>query len=90
MRPRGLSERIRAAVELYPCDLLFIHRDAEGEPPPRMRNRDGRLQPFERSGAELRRKPRRGCAERAAFCAAVQVAVEERLLELGQPSVELG
>lgn len=30
--PRTLAERIRAALELFPCDLLFIHRDAEGEP----------------------------------------------------------
>jgi hypothetical protein len=27
--PRGLSARIGAALELYPCDLLFVHRDAE-------------------------------------------------------------
>ncbi len=31
-RPRGLAERARRAVELYPCDVLFIHRDAEREP----------------------------------------------------------
>jgi hypothetical protein len=28
----SLAERIRWAVELYPCDLLFVHRDAEREP----------------------------------------------------------
>ncbi len=28
-RPSGLDERIRSALELYPCDVLFIHRDAE-------------------------------------------------------------
>lgn len=27
--PKGLSERIRVSLELYPCDLLFIHRDTE-------------------------------------------------------------
>lgn len=27
--PRSLEERIRAALTLYPCDLLFIHRDSE-------------------------------------------------------------
>jgi len=32
-RPSGLTERIRMAVQLYPCDLLFVHRDAEREPP---------------------------------------------------------
>ena len=29
--PRKLSQRIDKSVELYPCDLLFVHRDAEGE-----------------------------------------------------------
>lgn len=28
----SLSDRIRRAVDLYPCDLLFIHRDGEGQP----------------------------------------------------------
>jgi len=27
--PRALPDRIRCAVDLYPCDLLFVHRDAE-------------------------------------------------------------
>jgi hypothetical protein len=30
--PTSLAERIEKSVELYPCDLLFIHRDAEKEP----------------------------------------------------------
>jgi hypothetical protein len=30
--PRTLGDRIRTALELYPCDLFFVHRDAEGEP----------------------------------------------------------
>ena len=29
--PRGLFRRIDKSMELYPCDLLFVHRDAEGE-----------------------------------------------------------
>ncbi len=29
--PKTLAERIVRAVDLYPCDLLFIHRDAERE-----------------------------------------------------------
>ena len=29
--PRELSRRIDKSMELYPCDLLFVHRDAEGE-----------------------------------------------------------
>jgi hypothetical protein len=34
-KPKGLSERIRLAVDLYPCDILFVHRDAEKEKQPR-------------------------------------------------------
>lgn len=30
IRDKGLTERIRVSLALYPCDLLFIHRDAEG------------------------------------------------------------
>jgi hypothetical protein len=30
-RPVGLAERLRCALDLYPCDLLFIHRVAERE-----------------------------------------------------------
>jgi hypothetical protein len=30
--PKGLRERIATALDLYPCDILFVHRDAEGEP----------------------------------------------------------
>lgn len=29
--PKLLPEKIRVAVRLYPCDLLFVHRDAENE-----------------------------------------------------------
>jgi hypothetical protein len=31
-RPRTFAERITASLDLYPCDLLCIHRDAEREP----------------------------------------------------------
>lgn len=30
--PKDLRARIEAAVDLYPCDLLFVHRDAEAKP----------------------------------------------------------
>lgn len=30
-RHPSLTDRLRAALELYPCDILFIHRDAERE-----------------------------------------------------------
>ncbi len=32
-KPVGLLQRIERSLELYPCDLLFIHRDAERENP---------------------------------------------------------
>ena len=32
-KARGLSERIGRALEFYPCDLLFVHRDAEKDEP---------------------------------------------------------
>lgn len=31
-RPNSLAEKIERSIDLYPCDLLFIHRDAEREP----------------------------------------------------------
>lgn len=31
--PTNLAGRVERALELYPCDLLVIHRDAEREPP---------------------------------------------------------
>lgn len=30
--PSSLVEKIKLALDLYPCDLLFVHRDAEKEP----------------------------------------------------------
>ena len=30
--PTNLAERVVEAIRLYPCDLLFIHRDAENQP----------------------------------------------------------
>jgi hypothetical protein len=32
-KPASLVERIGSALELYPADLLFIHRDAENQDP---------------------------------------------------------
>jgi hypothetical protein len=31
-RRATLADRLRVALDLYPCDLLFVHRDAELEP----------------------------------------------------------
>ena len=30
--PRGLTNKIKQSLDLYPCDLLFVHRDSEREP----------------------------------------------------------
>ncbi len=32
-KPRGLAERLDRALRLYPCDVLFVHRDAEKQEP---------------------------------------------------------
>ena len=32
-RPRGLRDRLDLATRLYPCDILFVHRDAENQEP---------------------------------------------------------
>src|SRR5437762_35738 len=31
-RPNDLVEKVCLSVELYPCDLLFVHRDADRKP----------------------------------------------------------
>jgi hypothetical protein len=30
--PKDLRQRIDSAIDLYPCDILFVHRDGEREP----------------------------------------------------------
>jgi hypothetical protein len=32
-KPQGLGERILVATRLYPCQVLFVHRDAENQDP---------------------------------------------------------
>ena len=32
-RPQGLNDRIVVATRLYPCQILFVHRDAESQEP---------------------------------------------------------
>ena len=32
-RPRDLAERLAVAIQEYPCELLFVHRDAEKQDP---------------------------------------------------------
>ncbi len=30
-RPQGLAEQTRVSLQLFPCDLLIVHRDTEGQ-----------------------------------------------------------
>jgi hypothetical protein len=41
--PKSLEDRITIALQLYPCDLLFIHRDAENQ------TRDDRIQEIQKA-----------------------------------------
>ena len=40
--PTALDARLSKAVDLFPCELLFVHRDAEAEPPASRREEIGR------------------------------------------------
>lgn len=44
-RSRDPKARVSAALDLYPCDLLFIHRDAEAQPPELRRNQIAAIVP---------------------------------------------
>lgn len=46
--PRSLAERLRLAVDMYPCDLLFVHRDAERASPDLRRDEIAKATPAER------------------------------------------
>ena len=46
--PHGLLNRLVEALHLYPCDLLFVHRDAEAASP------DDRLGEIESAISQLR------------------------------------
>ncbi len=35
VKPRSLAQKLAVAVREYPCQLLFVHRDAEGQDPQR-------------------------------------------------------
>lgn len=54
-RRQGLREHLEKGLELYPCDLLFVHRDAEREP------LENRVDEITRAVLELRNWPRYVC-----------------------------
>lgn len=54
-RPHGLTARLGAALETYPCQLLFVHRDAERDP------RETRVSEIERAIERLSAPPPAVC-----------------------------
>lgn len=54
--PKGLANQIVAALEYWPCDLLFVHRDAEAEHPERRRQEIDRA--VQEAFAQARNPPR--------------------------------
>ena len=57
--PRGLTNRISAALAYWPCDLLFIHRDAEGDG--LLRRRQEIYRAVQEAFAQARNPPRAVC-----------------------------
>jgi hypothetical protein len=47
--PTALADKVLSSIELYPCDLLFIHRDAERD------NRESRINEIGAALARVRR-----------------------------------
>src|SRR5437762_9805829 len=62
-RPKGLAARVCAAIDLFPCDLLFVHRDAERDP------LEKRVEEIEAACAEL--------AEAVQYLGVVPVRMQE-------------
>jgi hypothetical protein len=50
-KPKGLAAEIQASLENYPCDLLFVHRDADNE------SREDRLSEIQRAFRRVNRHP---------------------------------
>lgn len=49
--PKALGDQLRTAIDLYPCDLLFVHRDAETQEPDERRREI--IDALDASGVEL-------------------------------------
>ena len=50
-RPKGLAAEIQAALENYPCELLFVHRDADNGP------REDRLKEIQKALRKVKGQP---------------------------------
>ena len=77
--PQTLHERILSAIYLFPCDLLFVHRDAEKEDP---ENR------YEEIHSALREATQRGF-QKPAVCV-VPVQMTEAWLLFDESAIRLG
>jgi hypothetical protein len=65
--PRGLADRMATAIDLYPCEVLIVHRDAEKQP------RDKRADEIRRAHDEL--------VDRNHRCPAVTAVIPVRMSE---------
>lgn len=76
--PKTLPERISLSLKLYPCDLLFVHRDAEGAP--LTERKDEILVALERARAET------GWPRELTVCV-IPVRMQEAWLLFDEPAI---
>lgn len=72
-KPKGLQERIERAQSLYPCDVLFVHRDAEAQPP------ETRIEEIERAVSSMQSLPE--------VVPVVPVRMQEAWLLFNEPAI---
>ena len=77
--PISLKDRILKAVELFPCNLLFIHRDAEGENPSKR---------YKEISNAIQEAIKRGFQAPPAVCV-VPVRMTEAWLLFDEPAIRL-
>lgn len=73
--PKTLANRIRTSLDLFPCDLLFVHRDAESGP------REKRVTEINTALAELKQ------ATVSAVVCVVPVRMQEAWLLFDEPAL---
>jgi hypothetical protein len=71
--PKTLNERIRSSIKYYPCELLFVHRDADGPLP------EKRVEEIKEALAELK-------DDRPAVCV-VPVTMSEAWLLIDEAAI---
>jgi hypothetical protein len=75
--PKRVEKRILFALEAYPCDCLFIHRDAEGDPP------DWRRQEIQKAVDSL------GARMRIAHVCVIPIRMTEAWLLIDEAAIRL-